>query len=196
MFKRFFDLALCSVFLPFFLLAGTSILLALLVTQGRPIFFVQERVGRDEDIFKIYKFRTMLVIDDNKNINDSNRLTAIGKFLRSTSLDEIPQVLNILKGNMSFVGPRPLLPEYLSLYSKKQRKRHCILPGVTGWAQVNGRNSLTWEEKFELDIWYVENKSVWLDFYVLILTLKKVIFRNGISAEGEATMPKFTGKQD
>ncbi len=175
---------------------GTSILVTLFITQGRPIFFAQERVGKDEDIFSIYKFRTMLLSDDNINIDDSNRITAIGKILRSTSLDEIPQILNILKGNMSFVGPRPLLPEYLPLYSKNQRKRHCILPGVTGWAQVNGRNSLTWDEKFELDVWYVENKSVWLDFYILILTIKKVIFRNGISAEGEATMPKFTGKQD
>ena len=195
MFKRFFDLALCSVFLPFFLLAGTSILLALLVTQGRPIFFVQERVGRDEDIFKIYKFRTMLVIDDNKNINDSNRLTAIGKFLRSTSLDEIPQVLNILKGNMSFVGPRPLLPEYLSLYSKKQRKRHCILPGVTGWAQVNGRNSLTWEEKFELDIWYVENRTLLLDVKILLVTIKKVLFRENISLNNHVTMKRFKGNK-
>ena len=161
--------------LPFFILAGTSILLTLLIAQGRPVFFAQERVGKDENIFSIFKFRTMLVCDNNINISDSNRLTAIGKFLRSTSLDEIPQILNILKGDMSFVGPRPLLPEYLPLYSKKQRKRHCILPGVTGWAQVNGRNSLTWEKKFELDLWYVENKSVWLDVYILILTFKKVI---------------------
>ena len=195
MLKRFFDLALCLVLLPLFLLMGTSILVILFITQGRPIFFAQERVGKDENIFSIFKFRTMLV-SNNTNISDSNRLTAIGKFLRSTSLDEIPQILNILKGDMSFVGPRPLLPEYLPLYSNQQRKRHSVLPGVTGWVQVNGRNSLTWDKKFELDLWYIENKSVWLDVYILILTFKKVIFRNGISAAGEATMPKFTGKKD
>lgn len=127
---------------------------------------------------------------------DEKRLTKIGKFLRSTSLDELPELFNVLKGDMSLVGPRPLLMEYLNYYTEEQMRRHDVKPGITGWAQVNGRNSLSWEEKFKLDVWYVDNWSLWLDFKILFLTLIKVLKREGISAEGYATMPKFTGSKD
>ena len=143
------------------------------------------------------KFRTMLdAVDEDGNVlPDTDRLTSFGKFLRSTSLDELPELWNVLRGDMSLVGPRPLLMEYLPLYTPEQFRRHEVRPGVTGWAQINGRNALSWPEKFKLDIWYVDNQSFWLDMKIIFLTVKKVIIRDGISAEGEATMAKFTGRE-
>lgn len=143
----------------------------------------------------MYKFRTMTDArgPDGELLPDAERLTPFGRWLRSTSLDELPELFNVLKGEMSLVGPRPLLMEYLPLYTPEQARRHEVKPGITGWAQVNGRNALTWEEKFRLDVWYVDNQSLWLDLKILLLTLKKVLLREGISAAGEATMPRFTG---
>ena len=147
--------------------------------------------------FRMLKFRTMKDAFDSQGnlLPDSERLTPLGQFLRSSSLDELPELWNVLKGDMSLVGPRPLLMEYLPLYSPEQYRRHEVRPGVTGWAQVNGRNTLSWEDKFALDVWYVDNRSLWLDIKILFLTVKKVVVRDGISADGEATMPKFTGKK-
>ncbi len=145
----------------------------------------------------MYKFRTMRdVVDGRGNLlPDSERITSFGKLLRSTSLDELPELWNVLKGDMSLVGPRPLLMEYLPLYTPAQYRRHEVRPGITGWAQINGRNALSWEEKFALDVWYVDNRSLWLDLKIILLTVKKVVIRDGISADGEATMPKFTGRK-
>ena len=162
---------------------------------GSPIFFIQRRPGLLGRPFKMFKFRTMT--DDcnalGELLSDSARLSTFGKFLRSSSLDELPGLWNVLKGDMSLVGPRPLLMEYLSHYTQEQARRHDVRPGITGWAQVNGRNALTWEEKFKLDIWYVDNKTYFLDVKILYLTIKKVFLREGISYLGDATMPKFTG---
>ncbi|MGB3290153.1 MAG: sugar transferase [Burkholderiaceae bacterium] len=162
---------------------------------GSPILFCQMRPGLHGKPFKMIKFRTMRdAMDEHGHIlSDAERLTPFGRLLRSTSLDELPGLWNVLKGDMSLVGPRPLLMEYLPLYSSEQARRHEVRPGVTGWAQVNGRNAISWEEKFALDVWYVDNRSVWLDMWILFLTVKKVLFRDGISADGEATMPKFKG---
>ena len=162
---------------------------------GSPVLFRQVRPGKDGKPFEMIKFRTMRdAIDKNGNpLPDSERITAFGNFLRSTSLDELPELWNVLKGEMSLVGPRPLLMEYLPLYNKEQAKRHDVRPGVTGWAQVNGRNAISWEEKFKLDVWYVDNQSFWLDIKILILTVKKVFIRDGISADDHVTMPRFTG---
>jgi lipopolysaccharide/colanic/teichoic acid biosynthesis glycosyltransferase len=162
---------------------------------GSPVFFRQTRPGKDGKPFQMVKFRTMLdAVDTQGNsLPDSERMTESGHLLRSTSLDELPGLWNVLKGEMSLVGPRPLLMEYLPLYSKKQYRRHDVRPGVTGWAQVNGRNAISWESKFKLDVWYVDNRSFWLDVKILLLTVKKVLIRDGISGEGEATMSKFTG---
>ena len=162
---------------------------------GSPVLFRQVRPGKDGKPFEMVKFRTMRdAIDKNgKPLPDSERITAFGNFLRSTSLDELPELWNVLKGEMSLVGPRPLLMEYLPLYNQEQMRRHEARPGVTGWAQINGRNAISWEEKFKLDVWYVDNQSFWLDIKILFLTVKKVFIRDGISAEGEATMSKFTG---
>ena len=163
--------------------------------MGSPILFRQTRPGLNGRPFQMVKFRTMKdAVDAEGNpLPDSERLTPFGQFLRSSSLDELPELWNVLKGDMSLVGPRPLLMEYLPLYSPEQYRRHEVRPGVTGWAQVNGRNSLSWDEKFKLDVWYVDNRSLWLDIKILFLTVKKVLVRDGISAEGEATMAKFTG---
>lgn len=165
---------------------------------GSPILYKQTRPGKDGKPFKMIKFRTMLDAYDERGnpLPDSERMTSLGHFLRSTSLDELPELWNVLKGEMSLVGPRPLLMEYLPLYSKKQYRRHAVSPGITGWAQVNGRNAISWEEKFKLDVWYVNNQSVWLDIKILFMTLKKVFVREGIAAEGEATMSKFKGTKD
>lgn len=164
---------------------------------GSPVIFSQVRPGKHGKPFKMVKFRTMLdAFDANGDLlPDSQRLTRFGSFLRSSSLDELPELWNVLKGDMSLVGPRPLLMEYLPLYSSEQYRRHEARPGVTGWAQINGRNALSWEEKFELDVWYVDNRSLWLDVKIIFLTIKKVVVRDGISAEGEVTMPKFTGSK-
>ena len=163
--------------------------------MGSPVLFRQARPGLNGKPFEMIKFRTMKdALDaDGNPLPDSERLTAFGQFLRSSSLDELPELLNVLKGDMSLVGPRPLLMEYLPLYSAEQCRRHDARPGITGWAQINGRNALSWEEKFKLDVWYVDNQSFWLDIKILFLTVKKVLVRDGISAEGEATMSKFTG---
>lgn len=165
---------------------------------GRPVFFRQLRPGRHDRPFMLVKFRTMLDARDaaGKQLPDSERLTALGRFLRSTSLDELPELFNVLTGDMSLVGPRPLLMEYLPLYSAWQARRHEVRPGITGWAQVNGRNAISWEEKFELDVWYVDHQSIWLDLKILFLTVEKVLKRSGISAEGEATAPRFKGTPD
>lgn len=162
---------------------------------GSPVLFRQTRPGLHGKPFEMIKFRTMKDATDKEGnaLPDSERLTEFGKKLRASSLDELPELWNVLKGDMSLVGPRPLLMEYLPLYSAEQAKRHNVRPGVTGYAQVNGRNSLSWENKFKLDTWYVEHQSLWLDMKILLKTVKKVIIKDGISAEGEATMTKFTG---
>ncbi len=167
------------------------------VKLGHPIFFQQARIGLGEAEFNVIKFRTMadLVDEHGSQLPDHDRLTPLGRFLRSTSLDELPSLWNVLKGDMSFVGPRPLLPEYLPLYSERQRRRHEVRPGITGWAQVNGRNQVGWAERLEMDVWYVENQSFWLDMKILWMTIWKVLKREGISQEGSATMEPFRGER-
>ena len=196
--KRLFDLI--SSFIGLLFLLPVIVLMVLLIRLkiGYPILFKQARPGLNGEIFNMYKFRTMTNESDKNGVlkPDSIRLTKFGKFLRSTSLDELPGLWNVLKGDMSLVGPRPLLVEYLPLYSKKQSKRHKVKPGITGWAQVNGRNAISWDEKFDLDLWYIDNQSIWLDTKILWLTVKKVITRDGISSNNDATMPAFTGKGD
>ncbi len=190
-FDIFFAVALLIVCIPFLIFLYVFIWLNL----GSPIIFSQLRPGLNGKPFIMYKFRTMknVVGDDGLLLHDEFRLTNFGKFLRSTSLDELPELWNVLKGEMSLVGPRPLLMEYLMLYSVEQARRHDVLPGITGWAQINGRNSLSWDEKFKLDLWYVDNHSFFLDIKILFLTVKKIFMREGISADGLATMTKFTG---
>ena len=182
----------------FLLLSPIFILLWLFLTlanKGAGAFFTQSRPGKKEKIFKVIKFKTMTdERDENGNLlPDAERLTKIGKFVRSTSLDELPQLLNVIKGDMSLIGPRPLLVQYLPLYDEKQKRRHEVRPGITGWAQVNGRNAISWEQKFEYDVWYVENISLLLDVKILFLTLKKVFVREGISSETSTTMEEFKG---
>jgi lipopolysaccharide/colanic/teichoic acid biosynthesis glycosyltransferase len=195
MIKRLFDVAFSVIFL--FLFAPIMVFIAFLVylNIGKPILFKQTRPGLNSSPFNMVKFTTMTNIFDDKGnlLDDEERLTSFGKFLRSTSLDELPELWNILKGDMSFIGPRPLLVDYLPLYSSEQLRRHEVKPGVTGWAQINGRNSISWDEKFILDIWYVDNVSFWLDIKILLITIKKVILRKDISKEGMATMSKFQG---
>ena len=168
--------------------------LLLIANDGKP-FFLQARPGKNERVFKIIKFKTMNDKRDEKRnlLTDEKRLTAVGKFVRKTSLDEIPQLLNVIKGDMSLIGPRPLLLQYLPLYNSKQRRRHEVRPGITGWAQVNGRNAISWEKKFDLDVWYVDNMSFALDVKIIFKTIKKVFISEGISAEGEATITAFRG---
>ena len=181
------------------LIAALPILLVIVVGTvifvGPPVFYRQQRPGRRGRPFTLVKFRTMRdVMDDlDHTLPDAERLTRFGSFLRSTSLDELPELWNVLEGDMSLVGPRPLLMEYLPLYTAEQARRHEVRPGITGWAQVNGRNALSWEDKFKLDVWYVENQSFWLDMKILLLTVLKVLKRDGIRGAGEATMSKFTG---
>lgn len=195
--KRFLDLFV--VISGIFVLAPFLILLAILVRRylGVPVFFIQQRPGLHAKPFEMYKFRTMTDDRDStgKLLPDALRLTSFGKFLRSSSLDELPELVNVLKGDMSLVGPRPLLMQYLPLYSPEQARRHEVRPGITGWAQVNGRNAISWEEKFKLDVWYVDNQSFWLDLKILWLTFQKVFKREGISQEGQATMSEFTGSK-
>jgi len=194
--KRIFDIMLTLIGV--LLLSPVFFLVALMVKNklGSPLFFKQVRPGLNGNLFDMYKFRSMTNErdTDGKLLSDEARLTKFGKFLRSTSLDELPSLWSVLKGDMSLVGPRPLLVEYLPLYSERQSRRHEVRPGVTGWAQVNGRNAISWDEKFDFDVWYVDNQSIWLDIKILLLTIKKVILRDGISAKNEATMPRFTGK--
>ena len=193
--KRLFDFLLASLAL--LLLALPLLLLALLVRRklGSPVLFRQVRPGLHGQPFEMVKFRTMTDARgaDGALLPDAVRITPFGRFLRASSLDELPELWNVLKGEMSLVGPRPLLMEYVPLYSAEQYRRHEVRPGVTGWAQVNGRNAISWEEKFKLDVWYVEQQSLALDIKILWLTVKKVLLRDGISAAGEATMAKFTG---
>ena len=193
--KRIIDLTIAFFGMLFLLPIFLLIILIVKINLGSPIFFIQKRPGRNGKVFYIYKFRTMInKFDKNGNIlSDEKRLTKFGKFLRSTSLDELPELINVIKGDMSLVGPRPLLLEYLPLYSKRQSIRHKVKPGITGWAQINGRNAISWNEKFELDVWYVYNLSVGLDIKILWLTLKKVILRNDISHNNHVTMNKFKG---
>ncbi|WP_226609102.1 sugar transferase [Marinobacter nauticus] len=196
--KRFFDLIVSLVAL--IVLLPVIFLVAVQIRRklGSPIFFRQTRPGKNGKPFEMIKFRTMLdAVDSKRNpLPDDQRMTPFGKLLRSTSLDELPELWNVLKGEMSLVGPRPLLMEYLPLYSEEQYRRHDVRPGVTGWAQVNGRNAISWEDKFRLDVWYVDNQSFLLDLKILFLTIKKVLVRDGISGEGEATMSKFTGNKN
>lgn len=195
--KIFFDqllaIILIILFSPVYIVVSTLILFRM----GSPIFFRQKRPGYKERIFGIYKFRTMTNEKDENGelLPDEQRLVGIGKFIRSTSLDELPQLFNVLKGEMSFVGPRPLLIEYLDLYNDKQKRRHDVLPGITGWAQVNGRNAISWEQKFDYDVWYVDNQSFWLDMKILWLTFLKVVKRSDISSDTAVTMEKFEGSK-
>ena len=195
--KRLFDFAFALLGL--IALALPLLVLIVLVRRklGSPVFFHQVRPGLNGKPFEMIKFRTMTDARDvdGQLLPDSVRLTSFGRFLRATSLDELPELWNVLKGDMSLVGPRPLLMEYLPLYTPEQARRHAVRPGVTGWAQVNGRNAISWEDKFTLDVWYVDNQSLWFDIKILWHTVKKVLIRDGISAAGEATMSKFTGSK-
>lgn len=180
-----------------FLFSPVLILLYLLIRKdmGSPVLFRQTRPGKDGRLFNMVKFRSMkdAVGPDGLALPDAERLTPLGRKIRSTSLDELPGLWNVLKGDMSLVGPRPLLVEYLPLYSPEQARRHEVRPGITGWAQVNGRNAISWEDKFALDVWYVDNRTIWLDLKIIALTIKKVLVRDGISADGEVTISKFKG---
>lgn len=199
MYKKFFKPLLDSITAIIVLLLVSPIFIIAIigltiVNSGTP-FFIQKRPGKNGRIFKIVKLKTMTDEKDADGnlLPDADRLTMIGKIIRKTSLDEIPQLFNVLKGDMSLVGPRPLLPSYLELYSEEQARRHDVKPGITGWAQVNGRNSISWERKFELDVWYVDHQSFLLDFKIVLMTIKKVFLREGINTEGEATTKPFKG---
>jgi sugar transferase EpsL len=193
--KRALDTILIIIVLPFSLPLFILIGILIKINLGSPVIYEQSRPGLNGNLFKLFKFRTMTSIEDkNQNLlSDSQRLTKFGRYLRSTSLDELPELWNVLNGTMSLVGPRPLLEEYLPIYSTQQFRRHEVKPGITGWAQINGRNSISWEDKFDYDLWYVDNRSFLLDMKIILLTILKVIKREGISAKGEDTMPKFNG---
>lgn len=197
MLKRIFDIGAATTAL--IILSPVYAITAYKVKKnlGSPILFSQTRPGQDGVPFEMIKFRTMkdATDKDGNPLPDSERLTSFGQKLRSTSLDELPELWNVVRGDMSLVGPRPLLMEYLPLYSKEQARRHDVRPGITGYAQVNGRNAIGWDKKFELDTWYVDNQSLWLDIKILLKTVKKVVIKDGISADGEATMSKFTGSK-
>ncbi|MDO5668205.1 MAG: sugar transferase [Alcaligenaceae bacterium] len=195
MIKRLFDIV--ASFIGLIFLSPIFVLLYFKIKKemGSPVLFSQVRPGKDAKPFRMYKFRSMKNATDEAGnpLPDDQRLTPFGAKLRSSSLDELPELWNVFKGEMSLVGPRPLLMEYVPLYSQDQYRRHEVRPGITGWAQVNGRNAISWEDKFKLDVWYVDNRSFLLDIKIILLTLKKVFVKEGISATGEATMPKFTG---
>lgn len=193
--KRLIDIVVALTLLVFILPIIGIIALIIWITMGRPILFRQYRPGLYGRPFQIYKFRTMTNARDSKGnlLPDECRLTRFGKWLRRTSLDELPELWNVLKGEMSIVGPRPLLMEYLPRYTPEQARRHEVKPGITGWAQINGRNAISWEEKFKHDVWYVDNWSIWLDIKIIFITLIKVLRGEGISARGHATMPEFKG---
>lgn len=193
--KRLFDIIVSALALIMLLPVFLIVMLLVRIKLGSPVFFRQVRPGKDGKPFEMIKFRTMLNAYDEygKPLPNDQRMTSFGRKLRSTSLDELPELWNVFIGDMSLVGPRPLLMEYLPLYTAEQARRHDVRPGVTGWAQVNGRNSLSWEEKFELDIWYVENQSFWLDIKILFMTVFKVFKRDGIAHEGNVAMPRFKG---
>ena len=189
-----FSLVFCALVICFPVLFIITLWLHF-ANKGAGVFFLQNRPGRDGKIFKVIKFKTMTDERDSKGnlLPDEQRLTKVGKFVRSTSIDELPQLINVLKGDMALIGPRPLLPQYLPLYSKEQARRHEVRPGITGWAQVNGRNAISWTKKFELDVWYVDHISFWLDVKIILLTIKKVFVREGINKEGNATTEAFNG---
>jgi lipopolysaccharide/colanic/teichoic acid biosynthesis glycosyltransferase len=193
--KRVLDFILALIGLIILTLPLLLLIVIIYFTFGRPVFFRQVRPGMHAIPFEMIKFRTMTSErgEDGCLLPDAMRLTPFGKLMRSTSIDELPELWNVLKGDMSLVGPRPLLMEYLPMYSEDQARRHNVRPGITGWAQVNGRNAICWEEKFKLDIWYVDNKSLWLDIQILLATIKKVLNRDGINYEGESTASKFKG---
>lgn len=194
--KRLLDITISLIALIFLLPLMLLIYLLVRINLGSPAFFLQERVGKDNKIFKMIKFRTMKnSTDKNGNLlSDNERVTKFGSFLRSFSLDELPELINILKGDMSLVGPRALLVQYLGLYNDEQIRRHEVLPGLTGWSQINGRNSITWSEKFKLDVWYVDNWSLWLDIKIFFLTFWKVLKREGINQSESVTMEYFNGR--
>ncbi|KTD06814.1 Sugar transferase involved in LPS biosynthesis (colanic, teichoic acid) [Legionella jamestowniensis DSM 19215] len=195
--KRLFDIFIASLLLILTLPVMGCIAFFVRWHLGSPVFFRQQRPGLDGKPFHMVKFRTMLDAKDKNGtlLSDEKRLTSLGKFLRSSSLDELPELWNVLKGEMSIVGPRPLLMEYLPLYNVQQKRRHAMRPGITGLAQVNGRNALAWEDKFNLDVWYIDNQSFWLDVKIIFLTVKQVLIRDGITSEGSATAEKFRGSQ-
>lgn len=195
-FKRVFDF--CISLIALLLIGWLLVIIAIwlhFANKGAGAFFFQERPGKDAKIFKVIKFKTMSDERDEKGtlLPDELRLTKVGKFVRSTSIDELPQLINVLKGDMALIGPRPLLPQYLPLYSPEQARRHEVRPGISGWAQCHGRNAISWSEKFKLDVWYVDHLSSWIDIKIIYLTIKSVIKHEGISAEGQATMPPFNG---
>ena len=196
LFKRVTDF--CVIFIALGVLCAPLLIITLwlyFANKGAGVFFMQERPGKNGKIFKVIKFKTMT---DERDVDgnllpDAQRLTKVGRFVRSTSIDELPQLINVLKGDMALIGPRPLLPQYLPLYSKEQARRHEVRPGITGWAQVNGRNAISWTRKFELDVWYVDHCSFLLDLKIIFMTIKKVFVREGISSETSVTMEAFTG---
>jgi len=196
--KRWLDIVAASLALLCLALPLALLMALVRLKLGSPVFFAQVRPGYGGRPFRMLKFRTMTDARDAQGrlLADAERLTATGRWLRSTSLDELPELWNVLKGEMSLVGPRPLLMDYLPLYTPEQARRHELRPGITGWAQVNGRNALSWEEKFRLDVWYVDHRSLWLDLRILWLTVRKVLVREGISAAGDATMPAFKGSRE
>lgn len=198
MVKRVFDFIVGLLGLTILIVPILCIYVLVFFLIGHPVFFTQMRPGLNGAPFKLIKFRSMTDARDSRGqlLSDSQRLTRFGQFLRSSSLDELPELWNVIKGEMSLVGPRPLLMEYLPLYSSEQKRRHNVRPGITGLAQISGRNAITWQEKFELDIWYVENQTFWLDVKIILLTIKKVLKREGISASGEATMSRFRGNNE
>jgi lipopolysaccharide/colanic/teichoic acid biosynthesis glycosyltransferase len=193
--KRFFDVLMSILGLLVLALPAIILIVKLHREFGGAVFFVQVRAGLNGRPFKMFKFRTMTNECDSNGelLPDAMRLVSFGRWLRATSIDELPELWNVLKGDMSLVGPRPLLLDYLPLYTSEQARRHKVRPGITGWAQVNGRNSITWEEKFEFDVWYVENRSIWLDLKILWMTVGRVVARDGINSADEATMPRFIG---
>ena len=195
MLKRLFDLILCLILFILFIPVMIILALTIRVKMGSPVIFRQQRPGLQGVPFFLYKFRTMSNVFDGQGnlLKDEQRLTNLGRLLRKYSLDELPQLLNVIKGELSFVGPRPLLMAYLERYSVEQTRRHEVKPGITGWAQINGRNAVSWEEKFKLDVWYVDNQNFWLDMKILGMTLIKVLKSEGISSDGSATMPEFMG---
>ncbi|TEA74087.1 sugar transferase [Allopusillimonas soli] len=196
MIKRLFDVLMASVLLVILSPVMAIVAVCIRCSIGSPILFMQVRPGKDSRPFKMVKFRTMRICHDRNGqlLPDDERMTSVGEMLRAASLDELPELWNVLKGEMSLVGPRPLLMEYLPLYDAAQARRHEVRPGITGWAQVNGRNALGWEDKFRLDVWYVDNRSMWLDLKICVMTVIKVISRCEVNQPGQATMSRFTGK--
>ncbi|HEY9572126.1 MAG TPA: sugar transferase [Pusillimonas sp.] len=197
MIKRLFDIVVAATALLLLSPVLASVAALVAIKMGRPVFFKQQRPGLHEKPFLMLKFRSMLDATNAQGqaLDDAQRLTPFGRWLRSTSLDELPELWNVLKGELSLVGPRPLLMEYLPRYDSVQRRRHEVRPGLTGWAQVNGRNTVDWPKRFQLDVWYVDNRSFWLDMKILAMTVQLVLTRKGVSAQGEATMRKFTGNE-